>query len=527
MYHINLTLEENNIPYYQQIYEAIRAQIRSGELAPDEKLPSSRTLAQNLSVSRSTAQNAYDQLLAEGYLESRPRSGYYVAKLDSMDVRIARKPERGAGSRSEDFLTEGRYENKDLISALEEQHGFFSTGSVGEASPSGSFHGIDFSLRGVDERYIPVATWKKLTREALSEGEGQLFHSGDPQGEEAFRQAICRYLREARGVRCTAEQVLVGAGSEYLLLLLSQLLQDGPVVMEEYTYRQAGRVLSRSGRELISVPSDASGLMVEHLPTASCLPCLPALIYCMPSHQFPLGTVMPVKRRMELLSYASEHGCYILEDDYDSEFRYRGKPIPALQEMDTSGRVVYMGTFSRSIAPSIRVSYLVLPPQLLEKYRRELRFYSSTVSKIDQMVLTKFLEGGFFERHLNKMRKIYREKHDLMVEGLSGFSLSGEMAGVHLLVTDRKGRSEEELIQRAEEAGVKVYGISAYRVPTEKENSREKVYGPEKDTGEKGGNGRDVSHVEGLLPARVLLGYAGVPMDEIRQGTERLRKAWG
>ena len=495
MYHINLLLEEEAGPYYEQIYEQIRDRIRQGKIPSREKLPSTRTLSAQLSLARSTVQSAYDQLLAEGYIQSRPGSGYFVTELEGMetvktDLSRQSLPGYGRGAFRQDQISAGTMPGREGSASRER--------GDKPAFPQQEKDLIDFSPRGVDEEHIPVATWKKLTREVLSEGEGQLFNSGDPQGEYPFREAICRYLREARGVRCTPEQLLIGAGSEYLLLILSQLLPEGAVIMEEYTYRQAGRVFQKAGRQVAAVSSDASGLRTEELRES------PVLIYSMPSHQFPLGTVMPVKRRMELLASAgSRPDSYILEDDYDSEFRYRGKPIPALQEMDREGRVVYMGTFSRSIAPAIRISYLVLPPALLARYQEGFRFYSSTVSKVDQQVMTRFLQGGYFERHLNKMRKIYREKHDLLLEGLgrTGLTVTGENAGIHLLVTGRKGQTEEMLVEAAGRAGVKVYGLSQFRLE---------------------------AALPGLPsdPGTVLLGYAARTPEEIREGVSRLQKAW-
>ena len=226
--------------------------------------------------------------------------------------------------------------------------------------------------------------------------------------------------------------------------------------------------------------------------------------YVMPSHQFPTGIVMPVGRRQELLKWAVETpDRYIIEDDYDSEFRYRGKPIPALQGMDRSGRVIYLGTFSKCIAPAIRVSYLVLPMQLLARYRSQTSFYASTVSRIDQNILYQFLSGGYFERHLNRMRAIYKTKHDLLMEQIEPlrerFEIRGEYAGIHILLTSQKGESEEELIQKAAEAGVKVYGLSSYFIHPEHDHRT----------------------------ATVVLGYASLSEAQIMEGVRLLMECWG
>ena len=225
--------------------------------------------------------------------------------------------------------------------------------------------------------------------------------------------------------------------------------------------------------------------------------------YVMPSHQYPTGVLMPIGRRLELLKWANEApGRYLIEDDYDSEFRYRGKPIPALQASDTQGRVIYIGTFSKSIAPAIRVSYMVLPRELLERYRQQCYFYSATVSRVDQKVLEVFMGEGYFERYLNKMRKCYKEKHDLLLEGLTDFredfQITGENAGLHLLLTGRKGQKEKSLVSAAQALGVRVYGLS------------ESLVGKE----------------AGQQDHTVLLGYGGLEPEEIKKGLTLLRQAW-
>ena len=224
----------------------------------------------------------------------------------------------------------------------------------------------------------------------------------------------------------------------------------------------------------------------------------------MPSHQYPSGRIMPIGRRLELLHWAMGGAKrYVIEDDYDSEFRYRGKPVPSLQASDTAGKVIYIGTFSKSIAPAIRVSYMVLPKKLLRRYEEQFASFSSTVSRIDQAVLDAFIREGAFERHLNRMRKVYKEKHDLLLEELrplmKDFSISGENAGLHVLLTDKKGRSEEWLVSRAEKAGVRVYGIS------------EAMVGNAQRTGER---------------ATILLGFGGLTKEEISLGIGLLKEAW-
>lgn len=468
MYELMILVEENgSIPLYEQIYRHIREEIRLGKIGPGTRLPSTRSLARQLGVSRSTTQLAYDQLTAEGYLESIPCRGYFAAELDG--------------------LCEIRTEAKELPEPE----------IRAEASP------YDFSPMGIDSDGFPANIWKKLAREVLSAENGQLFARGDSQGEPGLREAVRDYLYSARGVRCRADQILMGAGSEYLLMLLDQILDKKTVIaMENPTYPQAYRVFCGLGHQVAPVPMDEQGMEIRKLEKSGA-----ALAYVMPSHQFPTGKVMPLGRRMELLAWANAMpGRYVIEDDYDSEFRYRGKPIPALQGYDREGRVIYLGTFSRSIAPGIRVSFLVLPDSLLQRYREKCRFYATTVSRIDQEILTRFIRGGYYERHLNRMKGIYRAKHDLLLELLrpfqSEFNLHGENAGIHLLLEAKDGGGREEsaeekrLIRAAGNMGVKVCGLEDYYVSGKPER------------------------------ATVLLGFGGMDSDRIREAVSRLAEAW-
>lgn len=478
MYELTILLEENGKePLYEQIYRHIREEIRQGKIKAGKKLPSTRLLAEHLGVSRSTTQLAYDQLIAEGYLTAVPCKGYFASGVESLyEIRAE---ERKAVSLQETVDT-CRY---------------------------------DFSARGIDADGFPASRWKKLAREVLSEVDGDLFMHGDSQGEQGLREAIRDYVYSARGVNCRTEQILVGAGSEYLLMLLDQIIGGKAVIaMENPTYMQAYRVFCGLGHHVIPVSMDEQGIDMGELKRSGA-----SIAYVMPAHQFPTGKIMPQKRRMELIAWAAaEKDRYIIEDDYDSEFRYRGKPIPSLQGYDHGERVIYLGTFSRSIAPGIRVSFLILPEPLLERYNEKCSFYATTVSRIDQEILARFIRGGYYERHLNRMKGVYRAKHDLLLELLRPFQgrfrVRGEHAGIHLLLEERESdlpeeatessehcvrEREQQLISEAKEAGVRVYGSSRYYM---------------------------VGHAKS---ATILLGFARMSPEEIREAVELLAKAWG
>lgn len=449
---------------YEQIYEYIRNEIREGKLLAGEKLPSTRSLAEYLQVARSTVELAYGQLVSEGYIESVPYRGYFISRVEELYGMMAEMGER-----------------QEKVPCEEKKYD------------------IDFSPNAIDMSLFPFGTWRRITKDILNGDRKELFALGMPQGDEAFRLTICRYLHASRGVNASPEQIIVGAGNDYLLLLLRFILGDGiRIAFEKPTYRRAYRIFSSFAQDVAAVPMDENGIIVSELAASGA-----DTVYVMPSHQFPMGITMPIGRRIELLRWAgASEDRYIIEDDYDSEFRYRGKPVPSLQASDSGENVIYLGTFSKSVAPAIRVSYMVLPPLLMKKYERRCGFFSSTVSRIDQTILNEFIQSGAFERYLNKMRKAYKEKHDILLEVLKPlkeeFRLSGEHAGLHVLLTCRKGRGEAELIRKAGENGVRVYGLH-------------------ESTAQSPGPGEE--------PATLLLGYAGLEEKEIREGVRRLRES--
>lgn len=451
-------------PIYEQIYRFMKAEIKKGGLPAGEKVPSTRKLANNLQISRSTVEMAYEQLLAEGYIVSQPYKGYFVAQVEELTKSDIKKTTRA-----------------------EQNPVILETACL-----------YDFSPRGIDLENFPYGVWRKISRKILREDNKELFGNGHSQGDEELRIAICNYLHYARGVKATPDLMIIGAGNEYLLMMLSQLLGKCTVAVENPTYLQAARVLKSQGFTIKPVEMDRYGMKLQPLREDESVDAA----YVMPSHQYPLGTVMPIKRRLELLSWANEkEGRYIIEDDYDSEFRYKGKPIPALQGTDNGSNVIYMGTFSRSVAPAIRVSYMVLPKALAEKYHNSIGFYSSTVSRIDQKILTEFLAEGYFERHLNRMRTIYKSKHDCLLAGIEKFpfeySVLGENAGTHILLEFPVSRDyEAAFVKSALDAGVKVYGLSAYYY----------CGSPDKAT--------------------ILLGYAKMSEQAIEQGLVLLKKVW-
>lgn len=474
---------DGGVCLYEQIYEHIKKEIRDGKLLEGERLPSTRSLAEYLQVARSTVDYAYGQLVDEGYIESRPCKGYFVCPLEEQ-LRLELEAEKDASPPGAD---------------IEQEKPGTDAGRRSDNPVE-----YDFSPHEIDMSVFPFSVWKKITRNILTDANSELFARGEAQGDYDLRLTISRYLHSSRGVNCRPEQIVVGAGNDYLLMLLEKILgRHVRIAMENPTYLRSYRIFQSFAYNIVTVDMDDSGMKVKQLEKEDV-----SAVYVMPSHQFPSGIVMPIGRRLELLKWAyASPDRYVIEDDYDSEFRYHGKPIPALQASDDRGRVIYLGSFSKAIAPAIRVSFMVLPETLLEKYLQDCFFYSCTVSRIDQSILNEFIRDGYFERHLNKMRKTYRAKHELLLECLrpfrSVFTVSGENAGLHLLLTAKGNLSEEEMVRRAEEKGVKVYGLS--------------------------GSMRDTEAYDGSIRKKtgtVLLGFGNLSREQIEEGVRRLKEAW-
>lgn len=462
MYELSIDLKQDGREtLYEQIYIYIRDEIRNGNLKSGTKLPSTRTLTNHLQVSRSTVQLAYDQLVSEGYIDARPYRGYYVAKLEGM-YNVS-------------FKTEKRPVQMD----------------IGEQAE------FDFSSRGIDLNSFPFNSWRKISRNVLVDDNKELFNHGDARGDYELRKTISDYLFQARGFVADPDNIIIGAGNEYLLMLLNQLLPSNSIyAMEELNYRQTYRILRSLNEKVCVIGQDKYGMSVGELIQSG-----GNVAYVMPSHQYPLGIVMPVKRREELLkwAYAGENN-YIIEDDYDSEFRYKGRPIPALRGFDKYGKVIYIGTFSKSIAPAIRMSYMVLPEGLKKIYAEKAAFYSCTVSRIDQAVVCEFMQSGCYEKHLNKMRALYKRRHDVLMEELrpfeDKFEITGENAGIHVLLRSKENISERELIQKALDCGVRVYPLSENEIGSSCERYT------------------------------VIIGFANTDEKKIKEGIVHLKKAW-
>ena len=388
-------------PLYEQIYNSIKEEIVTGALPFGARLPSARRLAKHLDVSRNTVDTAYAQLAAEGYIESKPKRGFFVCQVEELaelhiPVRIEEEEEETS---------------KEIIP-------------------------YDFSPAGVDMAQFPYHIWRKLLKEIMIDDNSELFQKGNFQGDLELRKAIMYYLRQSRGVHVHTSQIIVAEGMENLLFLLHQIMGEKiSIGIENPVYKNAYSILKELNFKIHPISMDENGMSVKQLEMTDA-----NLAYVTPAHQYPTGVIMPVGRRIQLLRWAKKDSDrYIIEDDYDSEFRYQGKPIPAMQGLDDGENVIYIGTFSKAIAPAIRASYMVLPKKLVKSYQEIGQTFSCAVSRIDQKVLTLFLTEGHFERHLNRMRNIYKEKHDLLITSLrrldKNIKIYGHGAGAHIITS--------------------------------------------------------------------------------------------
>ena len=422
--------DRNGESLYEYLYTRIKEDILSGRLKSGEKLPSKRSLAENLNISTITVETAYSQLVAEGYIYSRARSGFYVAK-------IGERLSVSTGQRTADLSGTATKEREYLA---------------------------DFTANYTAKESFPFLTWSKLTRETLSGQCEELLLSSPSQGIYELRKAIADYLFQFRGISVTPDRIIVGAGTEYLYGIIIQLLGRGKMyAIEDPGYGKIGRIYAANGAPCVHIPYEKDCVDLDALASSGA-----DVLHISPSHHFPTGGVTPIGKRYELMSWAKNKGGYIIEDDYDSEFRLSGRPVPPLQSIDSEGRVIYINTFSKSLTPTIRISYAVLPPSLAEKYRQELGFYSCTVSTFEQNTLAKFIERGYFEKHLNRMRTYYRARRDVLLQCIKKHPSYGMVkikeadSGLHFILEINTDLPDSELKARAEEKGVKISCLSDY-----------------------------------------------------------------
>lgn len=415
--------KQPGVPLYEALYRCIRGDILSGVLKAGQKLPSKRTLAANLEVSKITVEGAYDQLLAEGYIRAVEKVGYFVEQIEHAQCKPLPAPQ----------------------------------------PPTAQSTAWDIDLTANGSAVFPFSVWSKLQREVMLDLGESLLQPLPNQGAWELRCAIAAHLADFRGMQVSPENILIGAGTDFLYNLLIQLLgRDKIYAVEEPGYGKIRALYAAGGVACVSAPMDDSGVLPDALGQAQ-------VLHISPSHHFPTGLVTPVKRRAELLQWAQDgKGRYIIEDDYDSEFRFDAHPMPTLESLDRSGRVIYMNTFSKSLTPSIRISYMVLPPDLMAQFQAKLGFYNCTVPSFEQYTLERFLNRGYFEKHINRMRKAYKSIRNQVVAALmespfaSRLSILEQNAGLHFLLRVDTDLTDEALVERCAAAGIRVRSLDSY-----------------------------------------------------------------
>lgn len=415
---------------YEYLYKQIKHDILSYKLSPGEKLPSKRAFAKHLNISTITVENAYNQLVAEGYIYSLPKSGFYVSDISSSKPLEEKRP----------FRQDEALSSKDEIFA-------------------------DFTSNSTVTDTFPYALWSKTMRQIMSDYQLKLMVRSPYAGIKELRLAIADYLYQFRGMSVEPEQIVVGAGTEYLYGMLIQLLgRDKRYAVEDPGYQKITRIYQANQVDCCHIPMDANGVNMDALETAGA-----DILHISPSHHFPTGIVTPVSRRYELLSWAAKlKDRFIIEDDYDSEFRLVGKPIPSLQSIDVADKVIYMNTFSKSLSSTIRISYMVLPKSLVGLYGERLGFYSCTVPNFEQYTLYRFIEQGHLEKHINRMRNYYRIQRDKVLECIKAqknfhrVEILEENSGLHFLMKVDTELRDRELIAKAMENGVAISCLSQY-----------------------------------------------------------------
>lgn len=467
-------------PLHRQIYDAFRAMILERRLQPDQQIPSTRALAEELGISRIPVLDAYAQLLAEGYIESRSGAGTFVTSSLSDQflgarpavARVVKEPASDAISRVSRLLP------------LEGTPWFLGAGA--------------FSVGQIAYDHFPFRVWSDLVTYHARRVRASSMNYSDPMGSPEFREVIAGYLRTARAVQCEASQIMVVNGSQHALDLSARVLLDPdcPVWIEEPGYVFLRHVLTLSGCQLVPVPVDSEGLDVA----AGVKLCRNARVaYVTPSHQYPLGATMSVARRLQLLEWANSVGAWIVEDDYDSEYRYESMPVASMQGLDPGSRVIYIGTFSKTLFPSLRLGYMVIPPALVSRFVAVRQTNDLSPSHLYQAALADFINGGHFTRHIRKTRQLYADRRNALTQALrkefgSEIEILGAEAGMHLVVTLPPGLSDQKISARAAQEGLWLWPLSA-------------------------------AYADSKVRQGFVLGFGGTKADDMLHQVRRLRKA--
>lgn len=455
---------------YIQIYKRIRSDIMSGQYPEGSKLPSTRGLANFLNVGRNTVEQAYLQLWSEGYITSKDRSGYYVEKVDITLFSELMKPS------------------------------IIDMPNISTDEDSSDNYTYDFQYGKLIESDFPIKLWRKMSNQCLNSLDPSMMVSyTNPQGELELRIELKKYLNNYRNVHCQTDQIVICSGTGISLNILSQLFREFSfnIAVEDPGYTGVRNVFYNNGYNIIPISLTNKGINTKELNNS-----VAKIAYVTPSHQFPTGMIMPIQERLKLLNWANAKQGIIIEDDYDSEYRYDIRPIPSIQGIDLNERVIYLGTFSKVLSPTLRFSYIVLPNSWLKVYRSLFKDYQSTVPLLQQMIVQKFMHLGHWDSHINKICTSKKKIHDLLIQSIQELMghkaiIHGGYAGLHIMLEINNGYTEKELIESARNYGVRVYPVSKYWI-------RKEVYSNN----------------------MVLLGFSGMSENNIIESIRLLEKAW-
>ncbi len=462
---INLNLEGKHQPIYITLYETIKNNILTNAYKGNTKLPSIRSLSITLNISKNTVLSAYEQLVAEGYIYSKEKSGYYISDISSQSqnstLAYAIKPDNNTDQKNEVIY--------------------------------------DFRSGQIDLAAFPIQQFKKSLTQSINIEKSEILGYGSHQGDDLFREEISKYLYHSRGVSCHKDQIILSSGTQHLIQLLSLLIKDygSHVAFENPGYVGSKEVFEHMNYTIAPIDIDEEGIRIDQLKKTKS-----SIAYVTPSHQFPTGVIMPIKKRFDLLNWAKETNGLIIEDDYDSEFRFKGQPIPSLHSLDNDERVIYIGTFSKSLMPSLRISYMVVPPKILNIYYEKYAIYEQSVPRVLQETMTNFIKDNHWSRHLKKMRTIYRRKQDELIQSLQEIFMDkvkiyGSEAGLHLLIEVKSSYTRDALIAIANQNGIAL-------------NQMNKYY---------------FKNTHNKKPI-ILIGFAGIPLEQIKPAVQKLYTAW-
>ena len=426
--------KNNKEPLYIQIYSQIKKEILTGVIKEGQVLTGSRSLAKTLNVSRNTVDNAYGQLLAEGYIRSKKGVGYIVMKVP--EIKVVKR------------------------------HNFIATRT--QVMKDINQHKVPFDLTNSSftSDLFPKGLWKRYTLEGLErlESEAKIASYQDKQGELYLRRNLLTYLERIRGVCCDESQIVITCGIQQSLDYICKLMSSdhSTILVEEPGFNKAVSVFINNGMKIHTVPVDENGIVVTNIPVIQDV----CAIYVTPSHQFPTGVTLPIDRRYELLEWIKQNDVYIIEDDFDSEQRYYSKPIPSLQSIDRNNRVIYLGTFSKALSPSIRMGYMILPSQLLQIYHDKFENYNSTVPLLNQYVIGRLIETGEYDRHIRRLNNVFRKRLELFLSEFSDVKdkvkITSNGSGQYFLLEFSEKANQTELIEKALEHGVRIYSTMQF-----------------------------------------------------------------